>query len=553
MATLIKRVPTRSLELDFTSFLRADDMIEELRLDILVQAKKVSRETLAFFEQYEKYAFIWTIDRNQYMEAFLKYGRQLSIEDLKAIEDEVFTEEPKQPSHDAFENEIKRHRDLIPQIESIPEHVDIAPWFRVKTTLFKTKCIAEIIKWSEMFMDYLHNNVTTRLNKLENFVSDAKVLLSKRCETHELDKFRKMHSKMDEIERQAQEVDVMFEPLKVETLLLRKYGQEIETNVKEQFIELPLWWKKLKKQKEIVRNDIEPVKKHQMNLTGKRIKLFEIRIHDFHKRFHNQAFFHRDCQNAYEILDKMLDQILKYERTAELLDIYAGLFKINVALSNALIQEFSKEAKVLKQVWDYWYSLQFRMNLWANTLWSKIDVEAVEGECKRLSKEVRALDKCCKEWDPFVIMESELINLLTSLRVLTSIQNPSIKDRHFDELRAIVGFYFEINEKTTFNDLVKLKLHLYEEQVKELVDKAVKEQAIEKALTEVVKAWTDAAFEFEQIGNKKLLKLSDDFMDLLEDHLTQLQTMVIESFKIIRDKFNTNSFSHASNVSFRSF
>lgn len=66
--------------------------------------------------------------------------------------------------------------------------------------------------------------------------------------------------------------------------------------------------------------------------------------------------------------------------------------------------------------------------------------------------------------------------------------------------------------------------------MKELVDKAVKEAAIEKALTEVVKAWTDATFEFEEIGNKKLLKLSDDFMDLLEDHLTQLQTMMDSKF-----------------------
>lgn len=101
------------------------------------------------------------------------------------------------------------------------------------------------------------------------------------------------------------------------------------------------------------------------------------------------------------------------------------------------------------------------MNLWAKTLWSEIDVEAVESECKRLSKEVRSLDKCSKEWDPLVVMESELLNLLTSLRVLTSIQNPCIKDRHFDELRVIVGYYFEINERTTFSDLVHLKVGSY--------------------------------------------------------------------------------------------
>lgn len=114
--------------------------------------------------------------------------------------------------------------------------------------------------------------------------------------------------------------------------------------------------------------------------------------------------------------------------------------------------------------------------------------------------------------------------------MLTSIQNPSIKERHIDELRTIVGFYFEINEQTTLNDLLMLKLHMHEDQVKELVDKAVKEQQIEKALQEVVKVWSDIGFEYEEAGNKTLLKVSDDFMELLEDHLTQLQSMMDSKF-----------------------
>lgn len=160
----------------------------------------------------------------------------------------------------------------------------------------------------------------------------------------------------------------------------------------------------------------------------------------------------------------------------------------------------------------------------------EIDVEAVEGECKRISKEVKALDTCCKIWEPYLQLEGDLLNLMTSLRVLTSIQNPAIKDRHIDELRTIAGQYFEINESTKFDDLVKLNLHLYEDAVKELVDKAVKEAAIEKAIAEIVKVWTDIGFDFENVDNKKLLKVSDDFMELLEDHLTQLQTMMDSKF-----------------------
>lgn len=510
--------------------LKENASIEEFRLDILVQSKQIAKETLKAFEMYDKFAFIWTIDRSEYLAAFLKYGRRLSNEDFLKIRQGEFDEEPSFPSLVTIEDEIKRYRDVIPEIEQIPEFIDTAPWFRVKMHMFKTKLIEETLKWVNLFVNYLHDHVTTRLTDLETFILNAKIVLSSHCDKTEIDKFREMHNLMDEIDRRSLEVDQMFPPLKAKVMLLRKHDHEMDLKVKEQFIELPLQWRKLKKLKTAARTDIEPVKEHQMNLTSKRIKLYGMRIQDFQKCFRHQKFFEKNCANAYEIIDKIFDQIVNYERQAEMLDIFAELFHINVGPNRELMKQCRMETKVLKQVWDYWYSMQHRIHLWENTLWAEIEVEVVEGECKRIAKEVRALDTCCKAWHPYLEMEAQLMNLMTSLRVLTSIQNPSIKERHIDELRGIVGFHFEINEKTTFNDLVLLKLHLYEDAVKELVDKAVKEQAIEKALVEIVKTWSDVNFEFEEIGNKQLLKVSDDFMELLEDHLTQLQTMMDSKF-----------------------
>lgn len=533
MGGLIKRIK-RNFELNepssFINMLKNDDTIENYRLDILVKSKVVSKHTIANFEQYQNYSSLWKINRTSYLNAFLKYGRELSEDDMIKINEGTFDIEPMKPTLEDIEHEIKRHRDLIPAIEAIPEFIDTEPWFRIKMHLFKTKLVNETIEWVNLFMNYLNEHVTNRLNQLEVFILNANIVLSVKCDKGELQKFRQIYDLTNEIDRQAEEVDYMFPPLKAEMMLLRKYDQEMDDKVRKQFVELPLWWEKLKKLSKHVSKDVEPVREHQMGLTLKRLKLFTLRINDFQQRFRNQAIFESNCKNAYEIIDKMLDHIIKYERQAEMLDIYAALFNINVGPNHDLMMECRKETKVLKQVWDYWYSMQYRIYLWENTLWSKIDVESVESECKRIAKEVRALDSCCKQWEPYVVLDDELLNLMTSLRVLTSIQNPSIKERHIDELRNIVGFYFEINEQTTFNDLVMLKLHLHEDQVKELVDKAVKELQIEKALHEIVKVWTDIGFEYEEAGNKILLKMSDDFMELLEDHLTQLQSMMDSKF-----------------------
>lgn len=210
MARLIKRVTKDSNSSDFTELLMVNEEIDKYRLDLVVQSKKVSKDTMANFERYQKFSFIWKIERNKYLEAFLKYGRELTVEDLAKIDDESFVEEPKKPSLEAIEHEIKRHRDLIPQIEAIPEFVDTEPWFRVKTQLFKTKLIDKTMKWIKMFTDYLHNHITNRLDQLELFILDANIVLAGRCDKNELEKFRQMHNLMNEIDRQVKLRTIKF-------------------------------------------------------------------------------------------------------------------------------------------------------------------------------------------------------------------------------------------------------------------------------------------------------------------------------------------------------
>lgn len=71
---------------------------------------------------------------------------------------------------------------------------------------------------------------------------------------------------------------------------------------------------------------------------------------------------------------------------------------------------------------------------WKTTPWKKIDVEAMELELKKYGKEFRAMDKEIKGWDVFIQAEAVIKNMLTSLRAITELQNPAIRDRHWKQL-----------------------------------------------------------------------------------------------------------------------
>ena len=55
-------------------------------------------------------------------------------------------------------------------------------------------------------------------------------------------------------------------------------------------------------------------------------------------------------------------------------------------------------------------------------------------DCKKLSKELRSLDKEMRAWDVYLGLEEELKKMITSLKAVGDLQNPAIRDRHWEEL-----------------------------------------------------------------------------------------------------------------------
>lgn len=55
-------------------------------------------------------------------------------------------------------------------------------------------------------------------------------------------------------------------------------------------------------------------------------------------------------------------------------------------------------------------------------------------ECKKFAKDIRLLDKEMRTWDTFINLESTVKNMLTSLRAVGELQNPAIRERHWNQL-----------------------------------------------------------------------------------------------------------------------
>ena len=124
------------------------------------------------------------------------------------------------------------------------------------------------------------------------------------------------------------------------------------------------------------------------------------------------------------------------------------------------------ELRSLKNVWDFIFMVKNSFDNWKMTLWREINGELLETECKKYYKELRMFDKEIRVWDVYLTTDNEIKNMIISLRAIIELQNPAIRERHWQELMKATGVKFSIDESTTFSDMLTLNLHKFEDEVR---------------------------------------------------------------------------------------
>lgn len=170
-----------------------------------------------------------------------------------------------------------------------------------------------------------------------------------------------------------------------------------------------------------------------MNIIRRRIQLLDIRQNIYRSEFKSLPVYNWDCKKIYKLLDKCNEDVMTLENEITNTSEQAELFELSVPEFKQT-KHCRKELKQLKQLWDYVNIARSCIDEWKGTQWKKIDVEGMEMECKKYGKELRAMDKELKGWDVFIQMEATIKNMLTSLRAVTELQNPAIRDRHWKQL-----------------------------------------------------------------------------------------------------------------------
>ncbi|KAM7360514.1 dynein heavy chain at 93AB isoform 2-T2 [Cochliomyia hominivorax] len=531
MASLIKRLK-KNEKRSYGDMVKENQDIIDMRREILNGVDLIMEEAAMFCRQFERYSYLWLDDRHECMEYFLEYGRMLDVDEIELIQmNDPSAPKPCPPTIEAFREQIDNYESLFNEIEDIAPFQVFSSWFQVDVRPFRQALLNTVCKWGNMFKIHLVTTVTSSLMDLSNFIRKADEGLLQTVKEGDYEGLVNIMAYLMHVKERALKTDEMFEPMQETIQLLKYYDMDIPEEVNVLLQELPEQWANTKKIASTVKQQVSPLQATEVVSIRNKVAAFEIYVQQFRDVFKHYDFFRYDCKDPYLLADRINDDMFRLEYEMAEIQESGSLFEVNIP-EFKLLKQCRKELRMLKQLWDYVFIVQTCIEDWKTTPWRKVDVENMDIECKKFAKDIRLLDKEMRTWDTFINLESTVKNMLTSLRAVGELQNPAIRERHWNQLMNSTKVKFIMDHETTLAELLGLNLHECEEEVKNIVDKAVKEMSMEKILRDLNTTWSAMEFDHELHPRTgcNLLRASEELIETLEDNQVCLQNLITSKY-----------------------
>jgi dynein heavy chain len=244
------------------------------------------------------------------------------------------------------------------------------------------------------------------------------------------------------------------------------------------------------------------------------------------------------AKNA-ETVRRIKTSLAHAEEKVKLYNSREGLFNANITEYTEL-NEVTKLFEPFYDTWDCADRWLSHKETWTNGAFLGLDAEAVENTVNVL---LRNLNKSAKAFERLNLpqcgsiaaqVRDEVDLFRPKVPLIVALRNAGMRDRHWKELSDKVGIALPADKKAmSLQNLVDLKLLNFMTDVEKTAEKAGKEFGIETALDKMSKAWETVQLVIEPYRDTGtcIMKGVDEYMALLDEHITMTQAMAFSAFK----------------------
>ena len=225
----------------------------------------------------------------------------------------------------------------------------------------------------------------------------------------------------------------------------------------------------------------------------------------------------------------------------------ARMFSSREMLFDKMPTDFSKIGdiqKKFKPYYDLWTNVHCWLDRnphWMNDEWANVDALGAEKFVEDGPKLLAGCLRVFKDKDPIENYEkvmalsskskNEIDTFKKKVPLLIALKRDGMKERHWEDISNKVGFKVEPTEGFNFTKVLEMGLMDHLALCEEVGERASREFAIETMLNKMYAQWDQIEFDLRPHGTTFLISGFGDIEQVLDEHLSNTQAMLINPFK----------------------
>ena len=491
-------------------------------LDILVSIMNGlsanSTEMDKYLSYWDKYKFLWDVDKDAFLRRYSKANRPLS----------------------QYNIDITRYRDQQAAVQGEELATSIL-FMRAECGLLKQELIRHCIDWQQRFTGILNNIARTELESLMNMMKDNTIELTTKPET--LDELSNKVNCLQDLVANKDDTAASFGPIEDKYASLQKFDVQPTEEEQAWLAALRIQWEEfttmmkrsetmLQSSKATMKQDLEISVENLATTTKEARKSAlarlpfsdELTIEEAKKKIKDQ----QDIMEQFRVKEASLVRGMQ-------------IFGVDAPTYQDLV-DTERDINLLERNWTIASDWEIKWDEYKNGVFSALDVEAAVIEAAGFNKKIVKLGRAFKQLGPtpkcWKAIQERVKQFLATMPLIRDLRNPAIRPRHWQELKDELRKDFDPNDDSfTLEQVFTLGLHMYKDKIGVISNNANKELAIETALDEITDAWKLVDIEMIEFkGVYFKIKTTEDLYTQLEDNQVQLSTMKASRFYAVFEK-----------------
>jgi len=376
------------------------------------------------------------------------------------------------------------------------------------------------------------------LKELEDFVGKESASLDTKVEEGDLDRLLKVMGALHDVLSQQESLDLKIDGLTESVEFLTEQGLPMTDRIA-RLNDMKVMWVGVKKRTPKIKAGIRMFQEREGRKIKHEIARFAEKMEAFREMFKENIFFKYEtgAEESYLEMVKVDIALMEVETRRKELEHLATLFECSDQIDRPtkMVLECREDLGLVKVFWDCVAMISSYFDEWKKIKWDDILTESMEDVTKKFKQEVRSMDKKIRQdFAAYASLLQTVNDILGAIPVIGDLRLECMRERHWEQIVLICKVDIDVNaiHKLTFKKLLDMKLHEFVEDVSEIVDRAQKEEKIERNLKMLKTNWADLEFEFTPYNDTELnlVKVAEETFETLEDNQVLVQNMASSRF-----------------------